>query len=104
LRCGSGIKMNHLLWETYETTAMLEKVCQPQRSLHEEITVMWWKMKFRKVTCFAFIEICIPISHKNYEALHAHSHMHAHHGNIIILIGYSERKVLLSRKIIFGML
>lgn len=70
-----------LLWQTYETTAMLEKVCQPQRSLHGEITVMWWKMKFSKVTCFAFIEICIPISQKKLwgtTLMHACAHKHTH--------------------------
>jgi hypothetical protein len=84
LSCRSGIKMHQFTVyceRLYETTAMLEKVCQPRRSLHGEITVMWWKMKFSEVTCFAFIEICIPISQKKLWGtilMHAHTRTHAH--------------------------
>lgn len=51
LCCG---RCNKIAWT-------LVKVCRQQRWLCGEMAVYTWTVKFKKVNCFGFIQICLPI-------------------------------------------
>jgi hypothetical protein len=47
--------------------------CVNHRGHYMYMHVIWWKIRFRKVTCFAFIEICILMSQKKIMRRYTHT-------------------------------